>query len=411
MRRGRTGQGRAVSEPRAQRGFTTRAIHAQVAPPVHQQPSSVPIYQSSTWRMGSTEQAAAIIEGERAGYVYDRGYGNPTIEAFEATIAELEGTEAAMAFSSGMSAIHAVLLHVARSGETVVTSSRLYGGTYSLFANVFPRYGIAVRFVDPGREDELREALRGARAMYVETIANPVLAVADLARIAAICAEVGVTSVVDNTFASPYLCNPASLGIDYVLHSATKYIGGHSDLIGGAVCTGAAARAGVRRLALDQGGAMAPFEAWLCLRGLATLALRMERHCSSAESLADRLAAHPMVRAVRYPGRSDHPVHATARRQLRRFGGMLCFEHAGGDAGAARFCDALRLAWLAVSLGGAHTLVSHPASTTHRQLDAAARLAAGLPDGLVRVSVGLEDPGDLIEDFLAALDASSPARS
>ncbi len=389
-----------------QRGFSTRAVHVAAPIGVGQQPSSVPVYQTSTWRASSTAELGAILAHEQAGYSYGRGYGNPTVDAFEQAMADLEGTTAAMAFSSGMSAIHAVATVIARSGDSIVASNRLYGGTYSLFVHVLPRYGIEVRLVDISDEDAVRQALEGARALYVETIANPLLTVADLESLAVCCAESGVESVVDNTLASPYLCNPAASGFGWVIHSATKYIGGHSDLIGGAVCTDAGRAARLRSLALDQGGAMPPFEAWLCLRGLATLAVRMERHCASAAALAEALSPHPRLAAVRYPGLPGHSDRDLAERQLRGFGGMLALEHAGGDAGAARFCDSLELAWLAVSLGGAHTLVSHPASSTHRQLDAAARAEAGLPEGLVRVSVGLEDVSDLIADLTQALDRS-----
>lgn len=384
-------------------GSATRAVHPPEQPRVTQQPSSVPIYQSALWRFDSGSQFADIIAGESPGYVYGRGYGNPTVEAFEASVADLEGTESAFAFDSGMAAIHSTITTLARAGDTVASSTRLYGGTYSLFANILPRYGITVRFVDDHDIEEVRSALVGAKAFYTETIANPVLAVPDLPTLGALCAEAGVPAVVDNTFASPYLCNPARYGFDYVIHSATKYIGGHSDLIGGVVCCSQSDRSSLRSVALDQGGAMQPLEAWLCLRGLATLALRVERQCQSAGVLATWLAEQDRIATVHYPGLPGHGDHDVARVLLRGFGGMVCFEHAGGRVGGTRLCDALELVWVAGSLGGPHSSVSHPASTTHRQLDAAALEAAGISEGLIRVSIGLEDPDDLVADFAGAL--------
>jgi cystathionine beta-lyase/cystathionine gamma-synthase len=239
----------------------------------------------------------------------------------------------------------------------------------------------------------------------VETIANPTVTVADLEALGSVCRAGGVPAVVDNTFASPYLCNPARFGFDLVLHSATKYIGGHHDLTGG---VGATTEDGMRRLrdmAIETGGTMAPLEAWLALRGLMTMELRMQRHSRSAQALAEFLEGRAKVARVHYPGLASHPHHEVARRLLPRgFGGMLAFEIEGGVDAGMRFCDALELAWIATSMGGTHTLVGHAASTTHRQMDSAARRAAGIADGLVRVSVGLEDVEDLIEDFDRALE-------
>lgn len=380
------------------------AVHA-AAPEVHQQASSVPIYQTSTWRFDSVAHFAEVIAFERPGQVYGRGYGNPTVGAFEAAMARLEGTEAAFAFDSGMAAIHAVLLTLTRSGDRIVASDRLYGGTHSLMEHVLPRYGIAVDFVDQRDTTALASALEGARLFYTETVSNPDLAVADLARLGELCRSSAVPAVIDNTFASPYLCRPYGYGFEYVVHSATKYIGGHSDLIGGVACSGATDRDAIRDMALELGSAMQPFEAWLALRGLATLALRMERHSATALRVAQMLAEHPAVASVHYPGLEHDPYHALAGRLLRHPGGMLSFEHRGGLEAAARFCDSLGTAWLAASLGGAHTLVTHPASTTHRQLDEASRRKAGVTDGLVRVSIGLEDAGDILADFEQALRA------
>jgi methionine-gamma-lyase len=387
------------------RGFATRAVHAAKTPPVEQTPSSVPLYQTSTWRFDTSEDYAEVINFRRPGYVYGRGYGNPTVEAFESVTADLEGTEAAYAFASGMAAIHAVVTTHAESGDRIVSSPELYGGAYSLFHHVLPRYGIEVTFVSPHDPGAVADVLPGAKLFYVETIANPNCTVADLAALGERCRVAGVPCAVDNTFASPYLCNPAELGFDAVIHSATKYIGGHHDLIGGVACTNQELRNRLRKTAIDVGGAIQPLEAWLAVRGLITLELRMQRHCSNAQAVAEFLEDHPKVERVHYPGLASHPHHEVAKRELPRgFGGMLAFEVEGGMDPAVRFCDALELAWVATSLGGHHTLVGHAASTTHRQMDPEARRAAGIGDGLIRVSVGLEDPDDVLEDFDRALE-------
>jgi methionine-gamma-lyase len=388
-----------------ERGFATRAIHGQELPPVEQDAPSVPIYQTATFRFDTSEAFAETINFRRHGYTYTRGYGNPTLLAFERVMAELEGTESAISFASGMAAIHTVATTLAASGDTVVASAELYGGTYSLFDAVLPRYGVEVRFVSPHDHDALRAAIDGAAFLYVETIANPNVTVPDLEALGGIAREAGVPSVVDNTFASPYLCNPAAYGFDYVLHSATKYIGGHADLIGGVVCTTDDRMAGLRSTVIETGGTMAPLEAWLSMRGLMTLEVRMERHSRTALELTSWLEGHPKVERVHYPGLTSHPQHDVARRELARgFGGMAAFEVGGGVEAGQRFCDALELVWVAASLGGIQTLVCHPASTTHRQLDPTAREAAGIADGLIRLSVGLEDLDDLKSDLERALE-------
>ena len=387
------------------RGFGTRAVQGTEVRPVEQTPSSVPLYQSSTWRFDTSEEYADVISFRRPGYVYGRGYGNPTVEAFESVMADLEGTEAAYGFASGMAAIHGVVTTLASSSDRIVASPELYGGAYSLFHHVLPRYGIEVTFASPHDPDRVAEALPGAKLFYVETIANPNVTVADLAALGERCRAAGVPAVVDNTFASPYLCNPAEHGFDVMVHSVTKYLGGHSDLIGGVACTTGNLRGRIRSLAIDVGGAMQPLDAWLAIRGVVTLEVRMQRHSSSAQAVAEFLEAHPKVERVSYPGLASHPHHEVAARELRGgFGGMLAFEVEGGVDPAVRFCDALELAWVATSLGGHHTLVGHAASTTHRQMDPEARRAAGIGDGLIRMSVGLEDPDDLIEDLDRALE-------
>jgi cystathionine beta-lyase/cystathionine gamma-synthase len=386
-------------------GFSTRAVHGARTPPVEQDTPSVPIFQTSLFRFDDSETYAETISFRRPGYTYTRGYGNPTVLAFERLMADLEGTASAFAFASGMAAIHTVFTSTARAGDRVVVATELYGGTYSLCRTVLPRYGIEVVFVDPHDLESVAAALPGAVLFYCETIANPNVSVADLPSLGDLCRDAGVTAAVDNTFASPYLCNPARHGFDLVVHSATKFIGGHNDLIAGVVCCSERDAARLRDVAIETGGTMAPLEAWLCLRGLATLELRMRRQCDNATALASFLLEHPKVERVHYPGLDAHPQRDVASRLLSRgSGGVLAFEVAGGVEAGRRFCDSLELAWIAASLGGTLTLVSHVASTTHRQMDADARRAAGIGDGLIRVSVGIEDVEDIVEDFSRALE-------
>jgi cystathionine beta-lyase/cystathionine gamma-synthase len=395
----------AFAEMADKKGFSTRAVHSPRAPSTGQQPSSVPIYESSTWRFDTSEDYAEVIAFRKPGFVYGRGYGNPTVEAFEQAVADLEGTEAAYGFASGMAAIHAVVTTLAESGDRIVASPELYGGAFSLFREIMPRYGIEVTMASPHDLAAVEQALPGAKLFYVETIANPNVTVADLDALGAMCNQHGVPAVVDNTFASPYLCNPKLYGFDVVLHSVTKYIGGHHDIVGGVACATESMRTALRRTSIDVGGAMQPFDAWLGIRGLATLSLRMERHSANAQILAEFLEHHEKVERVHYPGLGLHPHHDIAKRELTRgCGGMLAFEVKGGVEPAVKVCDSLELAWVATSLGGVKTLVGHAASTTHRQMDPEARRAAGIGDGLIRVSVGLEDPEDIVADFEQALE-------
>lgn len=388
------------------RGFQTRAIHAATAPPVEQQTPSVPIYQTSTFRFDDADAYAATISFERPGFTYTRGYGNPTLDAFEAVVADLEETSAAMSFASGMAAIHTLWTSLASAGDRIVATRALYGGAFALATKVMPRYGVTVELVDGRDLEAVAAAMPGAALFYTETIANPTMDVGDLEAFARLCREHEVASAVDNTFASPALCTPAALGFDFVLHSSTKYLGGHHDHTGGVIACGEGERELLRGTLIETGGTMAPFEAWLAMRGIMTLGLRMERHTASAEAVASFLEGHPKVERVHRASLASHPDHEVARRILPRgAGGMLAVEVAGGVAGGKAFCDALRLAWVATSLGGTHTLVGHAASTTHRQYPPEARRAAGIADGLVRVSVGLEDPQDIVADLGQALEA------
>ena len=386
-------------------GFSTRAIRAASrAPEVPQPPVNVPIYQTSTFEVTDAEELAALLEYSRAGHSYTRN-SNPTHAVLEETLAELEGAEAGLVTASGMAAIHGVVLSVLRSGDDLVMPRAVYGGMIGLAGSVLERSGMGHRSVDT---TDLAAVEAGVgphtRLVWLETISNPTTAVADVAAIAEVAHARGALVAVDNTFASPALCNPLSLGADLVVHSTTKYIGGHSDLMGGAVVGSPELISAVRTIVVNAGGNAAPFEAFLALRGLKTLALRMERHSANALAVARALEGAPGVVAVRYPGLPSHPQHALARRILRdgMAGGMLAVELEGGRAHGERFLERVRVAVHATSLGSVETLVSHPASSSHRQLTEDDLARAGLSAGMVRVSIGLEDADDLIGDLVGA---------
>ncbi|HEY2286567.1 MAG TPA: aminotransferase class I/II-fold pyridoxal phosphate-dependent enzyme [Streptosporangiaceae bacterium] len=385
----------------------TRAIHPAVPELGPSRPVSVPIYQTSTFAFADAAACAAALADPAAGYAYSR-YRNPTTHALENALADLEGGSGAIATSSGMGAVNAVLLSQLRAGDHVIAQQCLYGGTFAVFADLAARYGIDVSYIS-GRDPAELAAARTPRSrlLYLETIANPTAAVSDLPGLLAAARQAGLTSVVDNTFATPMLCRPIELGADIVLHSATKYLGGHDDVTLGIIVAADPARfAPLWQHTTELGVAADPFAAWLTLRGLKTLALRMDRHCATAGFLARQLAAHPAVAAVHWPGLDGHPDHAVAARILSGFGGMLAFDLAGGRAAGLAFVEALRVAALAPSLGGAETLVLHPASTSHRQYGRDQLAAAGITEGSIRVSAGLEHPDDLWADFAQALAAT-----
>jgi methionine-gamma-lyase len=386
-------------------GFSTRAIRAASrVPDAPQPPVNVPIYQTSTFEVASAEELAGLLEFRVPGHSYTR-YSNPTHAALEAALAELEGAEACVITGSGMAAIHAALAGVLRPGDEVIAGRALYGGTYGILTGLFAKFGVVARFVPLADADAVRAVVTDrTRIIWAETIANPTTDVVDLRALATIAHGAGARLVVDNTFASPYLCNPLALGADLVIHSLTKYVGGHSDLMAGAVIGSADAMAEVRHVMLGVGGNAQPLEAFLALRGLKTLALRMERHSRTALTLAGALEGRPGIGRLLYPGLPSHPHHATATQELRdgMAGGMLAIDLLGGRAAGERFLQRLRVAVHATSLGSVETLCSHPASSSHRQLGEVELAAAGLTPGLVRVSVGLEDADDLVEDLAAA---------
>jgi len=363
------------------------------------------LHSSSTYAFSdSAEFAAASRAKVGSGYVYSR-WANPTVDAFEAAVAGLEGSNGAEAFSSGMGAISSIMLALCSSGDRVVAAKQLYGNTYSLLSERLPRYGITTNWFDLVDHAGIRSALPGAKLLYCETISNPRVQVPDLAKLAELAGEQGLPLVVDNTFASPILCRPLEHGASVVVHSATKFLGGHHDLLGGVVCADAEILEAVAAVGRDFGPSLAPFNAWLALRGIATLPLRVERSCDSALRIAGALEDHEEVDAVYYPALASDPSNALADRLLGgRGGGTLGFDVAGGRDRAAAFQDSLRLITPASSLGGTHSLIVHAASATHTQLSADELRSAGISEGFCRLSVGLEDPDDLLDDLTAALE-------
>jgi cystathionine beta-lyase/cystathionine gamma-synthase len=390
-------------------GFGTRALAAATRnPAVEQQPDTVPIYQSVTFSSDSAAELADVLADRQPGYSYSR-LDNPTSTALAVALAEVEGAEAGYCFASGMAALHAIFASIVSAGDHVVATRQMYGSVQHLLENILGRFGVETTFVDATDADALEAAITPrTRLVHLETIANPTIVVADLADLIARVHRHGVLVSVDNTFASPYLCRPMELGADLVMESLTKWIGGHSDVLGGAVVGRSELVASVRRIAIDTGGNIAPFSAFLVLRGLETLHVRMERHSQSALLLARQIEHSGVARATWYPGLPSHPQYAVAQRQLRSGGGMLAFD-VGDRRAAAILLDTLILAPRTASLGSVRTIAVHPASTTHRQLDEAALERAGIPQGLIRVSVGLEDADDLLADFDNALAAAREA--
>ncbi len=392
-------------------GQATRAVHAPVAPALDQQPLGLPVHRTAAFRFQTAQEYADLLAGTRQGYSYSR-VDNPTADAFAAAVADLEGVGldtpvTAQPFTSGMAAISTVLMTLTGAGTHVVAPREVYGGTYGLLVSVLARFGVTTSFVDTTDLDAVRAAITPqTRVLWGETIANPTMTVADLPGLASVAREAGIAFVVDSTFASPAVCRPLEHGADLVVHSATKYLGGHSDATGGVVVGEPGLLARVRKDRIDLGGALAPDEAFLLHRGLSTLPLRMERHSASALAVAIGLAEHPAVASVDYPGLPEHRSHGLAGKLFDqgRFGGMLTVTPRGGRAAGMALCDALRLVTIATSLAGTHSKVSHVASTTHRQLDDEALRAAGIDAAAVRLSVGLEDPADLLEDLRKALD-------
>ncbi len=401
---------------RRQPGENTRAVHLPPPPEPAQRPLGTPVYRTAAFAFGSAEEYAAVLNDRVPGYSYSR-IDNPTVDAFARAVAALEGANlprwpAAQAFASGMAAISGVFWTFARAGAHVVASSALYGGTYSLLRTVLARFGVETDFVDISDLGGVRAAMRpSTRIVYAETIANPTTVVADVRRLAEIARGSGALLVVDSTLAPPVVCRPLEQGADLVVHSATKYFGGHSDVTGGVVTGRIELISQIRATRIDTGGSLSPDDAFLLRRGLETLPVRVRRQCSTASVFAATLARHPAVAYVDYPGLPTHRSHELARRMFEagpegvRFGAVVTVTPYGGREAGLSFVSRLRLAAPATSLGGTHTKASHVASTTHRQLDDRALGAAGIDPGAVRFSIGLEDPEDLVSDAYVALES------
>lgn len=387
-------------------GFATRAIHGGYDRDRHHGALNPPVYLTSTYAFPSIGEGSARFAGETDGYVYGR-VGNPTVAALEARLCALEGAEAALVTASGMGAITAAIWTLVAAGDEIVADKTLYGCTYEFFTHGLARLGVTTRFVDLSDPENLVRAITAStRIVFCETPANPNLRLCDIQALAGIAHAAGATLIVDNTYCTPYLQQPLALGADLVVHSATKYLGGHGDLLAGAVLGRTEMLGRIRFFGLKDmtGAVVSPFDAYLILRGLKTLALRMERHCASAATIARLVAAHGAVASVAYPGLPDFPQRPLAARQMRHPGGMIAFELKGGLAAGIRFMDALNLVTRAVSLGDAETLVQHPASMTHAPYAPEVRARHGISDGLVRLSIGLEEVEDLSADIISALD-------
>ncbi len=389
-------------------GINSKLIHAGHKP----DPTgalNVPIYQSSTFAFRNAQHGAALFAGAEDGFIYSR-IANPTIRALEQNVAELEHGCAGIATSSGMAAVNTVYMALLAAGDHVVSTASVYGASRVLLETYYGRFGITSNYVDTTDLTDVRRALRaGTKVVYVETPSNPSMQVSDIEVIADLGHAQGALVVVDNTFASPYLQKPLDMGADVVLHSVTKFLNGHADVVGGIlVSKDPAIDKRLRHVMVTSGCNMDPHQAFLVLRGLKTLGLRVERAQENAMKVARWLERQPEVASVRYIGLESHPQHLLAKRQMRGFGSMIAFELKGGLEAGRRLMDNVKLATLAVSLGGVETLIEHPASMTHACMSPEDRRAAGFSDGLVRYSVGIEDVDDLIADLRQALTVSTP---
>jgi methionine-gamma-lyase len=390
------------NKPSCRWADATRAVHSGELKHGLNAPVTTPIVRTSNFTFASTEEMKRWAEGKSKAYIYTR-YGNPTLTVAEAKIAELENGEAALVTASGSAAISSAVLAVLQAGDEMIATRQLYGGSYRLMYEVLPRMGIRVHFVDANLEGVDSLVNGKTRALYVESPTNPSLRVVDLRKAIGLARKHKLVSLVDNTFATPILQKPLDLGFDMVLHSATKYLAGHSDLIGGAVAGSSEWVKKAREMVIVLGGSMDPDPAYLLIRGMKTLEVRVRRQSESALAVARFLEGHPKVARVHYPGLTSHEDHRLAKRQMSSFGGVLAFDLKGGLAAARRFCDKTRLFLMAASLGGVESLIVLPKYTSHYRMGTAELEAAGVDPGTVRVSVGLEDAGDLIADLKQAL--------
>jgi methionine-gamma-lyase len=386
--------------------FGTLCVHAGERPDPSSGAHTTPIYQTSTFVFDTAEQGAARFAGEEDGYTYARLMPNtPTHAVLIEKIAALEGAETGQTFSTGMAAITGVALSLLKKGDHLLSTDVVYGCTYELFATVLTRLGIEVSFVDTTDLEQVQRHLKkNTRMVFLETPANPTMKICDIAAISAMSRQIGAASIVDNTFATPMFQKPLQLGADAVLHSCTKYIGGHADLLGGVVVGSREFIKNMMPIVNITGLTMAPHEAWLCIRGLKTLHLRMEKHAKNAMEVAMFLEAHRKIAWVRYPGLPSHPQYEIVQKQMSGFGGMLSFGVVGGIEAGRKLMNNLELCSLAVSLGAVDTLIQHPASMTHAGIPKEVRTQTGITDDLVRLSVGIEEPEDIIADLDQALE-------
>ena len=381
---------------------STIAIHAGEGKFQKSEPVGTVIARTASFTFSSSEEMKLWAEGKSSAYMYTR-YANPTLAVAEEKIARLEGGEAALVTASGMAAISSALLSVLKAGDEVIATQALYGGSYRLMRDIFPRMGIVVRHVGTDLAGIERLVNPRTKALYIETPTNPTLRLVDLRKAAAFAKEWDLISLIDNTFASPILQKPLEIGFDLVMHSATKYLAGHSDVIAGAIVGRASLIKAAREMVIYLGGSMDPEAAFLLIRGMKTLEVRMKRQCATALIVAKFLEKHPKVARVHFPGLASHPDHNLARKQMKGFGAMMAFDMKGGLPAARRMCDRTRIFLLAASLGGVESLVLLPAYSSHYRMSEKELLAAGLAPGTVRASIGLEDPEDLIEDLRQAL--------
>lgn len=385
--------------------FETEVIHSGYES-IHYEGSLVqPLFQTSTYTFPTAEVGEQRFAGETEGYIYSR-LGNPTVKVLEDRMAALELGEAALAFGSGMAAVSATLFHLTKTGDHILCSEGIYGCTFGLLRLMEEKYNISHTLTFMDEESVVRSAIReNTKAIYVETPINPTMKLVDLEMIVRVAREFGIPVVVDNTFCSPYLQRPIELGCDYVVHSATKYIGGHGDVIAGIV-VGRKSDLGQMKMTTlkDIGGIISPFDAWLLIRGLKTLPVRLDRHCDNAEKIAEKLKSHPSVGKIYYPGDTDFPQYELAKRQMKRPGGMISFEIKGTKKDAQAFLNRCRLIKIAVSLGDSETLIQHPATMTHAVVPEEERVKMGITDTLIRLSVGLEAWQDVWDDLEQALN-------
>ncbi|MCA0986376.1 methionine gamma-lyase [Guptibacillus algicola] len=386
--------------------FETRSIHDGYESNSHYNSLASPIYQTSTFTFETAEAGEKRFAGEEPGYIYSR-LGNPTVRMLEERIASLESAEAGLAFGSGMAAVSAVLFHLVRSGDHILCSEGVYGCTFGLLQLMKEKFSVEHDLLPLDSKEQIIDSIQpNTRVIYIETPINPTLKLIDLQMISSIAKERGITVVVDNTFSTPYLQRPLEFGCDIVLHSATKYIGGHGDVVAGLVAGDKETISSIAKSTQkDIGGILAPFDAWLLLRGLKTLPLRMDRHCYNAESIVDKLKSHPKIKKVMYPGIKGYPSYAIAQKQMKQAGGLISFEIDGGKAEAQAFMNKLEMIKIAVSLGDAETLIQHPATMTHAVVPEEERSRMGINHSLIRLSLGLEASDDIWEDLKQALES------